>query len=134
MPNNSSSGAHCSTLGTDDDERIFAYRALRYARNEGTVLHGFDQELYAKYSDAGERSLENIFNEYEAVRKSTLLLFQYLPDEALVRRGSIVDTDGKTISERTVRALVYHVAGHELRHIKMIKERYLNMPIEGEII
>ena len=117
-----------------DDERIFAYRALRYARNDSLPLHAFDQNNYAKYSGANERSLESIFDEYEAVRRATILLFQYLPEEAFTRRGSNIDASGNIINERTVRSLAYHLAGHELRHIKIIKERYLNKTIEGEII
>ena len=112
-----------------DDERIFTYRALRYARNDKTPLHGFEQNDYAEYSNANERSLENIFEEYWSVRLSTLLLFQNLPEEAFLRSGSGIDTDGEIKNERTVRALVYHIAGHELRHIKIIKERYLGMEI-----
>lgn len=117
-----------------DDERIFAYRALRYARNDNTPLHGFDQDNYAKYSYANDRSLESIFEEYQSVRNSTILLFQNLPEEALLRRGSGLDEHNNIINERTVRALAYHIAGHELRHIKIIKERYLNLTIENEII
>lgn len=117
-----------------DDERIFSYRALRYARNDSTPVHGFEQNAYANYSCANERSLESIFDEYEAVRRSTILLFQYLPDEAFMRKGSGIDTDGSIINARTVRAIAYHIAGHELRHIKIIKERYLNMTIDNEIL
>ena len=117
-----------------DDERIFAYRALRYARNDNTPLHGFDQDNYANYSQANNRSLESIFEEYQSVRNSTILLFQYLPEEALLRRGAGLDEHNNIINERTVRALAYHIAGHELRHIKIIKERYLNLTIENEII
>lgn len=52
-----------------DDERIFAYRALRYGRNDNTPLHGFEENDYAKYSYANDRSLDSIFEEYESVRK-----------------------------------------------------------------
>ena len=113
-----------------DDERIFTYRALRYARNDQTPLHGFDQNNYATYSKANERSLENIFDEYWSVRLSTLFLFQNLPEESLMRSGSGIDDDGEIKNERTVRALIYHIAGHELRHIKVIKERYMGMKEE----
>lgn len=109
-----------------DDERIFAYRALRYARNDNTPLHGFDQELYTKYSDANERSLDSIFEEYEWVRRSTIALFENLPDDCFMRKGSGIDLDGSIVNERTVRGLAYHIAGHELRHFNIIKERYLN--------
>ncbi|TXN37752.1 DinB family protein [Flagellimonas hymeniacidonis] len=109
-----------------DDERIFAYRALRYARNDNTPLHGFDQDDYAKYSHANQRTLKSIFEEYETVRKSTISLFLNLPDDSFMRKGSGVDYDGSVINERTVRGLAYHIAGHELRHFNIIKERYFN--------
>lgn len=109
-----------------DDERIFTYRALRYARNDDTPLHGFDQDRYALYSNANERSLESIFDEYESVRKATLTLFTYLPEESFTRGGKGVDFDGSLINQRTVRGLAYHIAGHELRHFNIIKEKYVN--------
>jgi len=110
-----------------DDERIFAYRALRYGRNDNTPLHGFEENNYAKYSYANDRSLKSIFEEYESVRNATLSLFQNLPEDAFMRSGGGIDDDGSIINVRTVRALAYHLAGHELSHIKIIKERYLNL-------
>lgn len=104
-----------------DDERIFSYRALRYARNDETPLHGFEQDDYARYSGANERSLDSIFEEYEAVRNATITLFKHLPENSFMRSGMSVGN----INNRTVRALAYHLAGHELRHFNIIKERYL---------
>ena len=104
-----------------DDERIYAYRALRFARNEQQGLIGFDQDEYAKYSQADARDLVNIFEEYEAVRNSTIALFNGLPEESLTRMGRGTGT----ANDATVRALAYHIAGHELRHMNIIKERYL---------
>lgn len=117
-----------------DDERIFAYRALRYARNDSTALHGFEQDDYARISNAGRRSLDRIFEEYWAVRYSTILLFQNLPESSFMRSGGVLDDHGNIINIRTVRAVAYHIAGHELRHMKIIKERYLDIKIDGEII
>ncbi len=51
-----------------------------------------------------------------------------------MRSGGGINDDGSIINIRTVRALAYHIAGHEFRHIKIIKERYLNMPIEKHVI
>jgi len=104
-----------------DDERIFAYRAMSFARNEKRSMPGFDQEDYTKFSGANERNLDNIFEEYEAVRRATICLFNGLPEESLTRRG----TGSTTFHSATVRALAYHIAGHESRHINIIKERYL---------
>lgn len=113
-----------------DDERIFSYRALRHARNDNTPLHGFEENEYAKYSNANSRELDDIFDEYWNVRLSTISLFQNLPEEAFERRGSGIDTDGEIKNERTVRAFAYHIAGHELNHIKVIKERYLGLQVD----
>jgi uncharacterized damage-inducible protein DinB len=104
-----------------DDERIFAYRALRFARNEQMNLIGFDQDSYAIYSEADERDLDNIFEEYEAVRKSTIALFNGLPEDAFMRIGKGTGT----FNNASVRALAYHIAGHEQHHVNLIKKRYI---------
>ena len=101
-----------------DDERIYAYRALRFARNDNTELPGFEQDDYALYSKANERSIKNIFEEYKAVRESTITLFNGLPDEAFLRIGTANN------NKATVRALAYHIAGHELHHVNIIKDKY----------
>ncbi len=105
-----------------DDERIYTYRALRFARHDHTDLPGFDQDQYTSNSFANERSLASILKEYEAVRKATLQLYEHLPEEALTRGGT---ADGAE-NYRSVRALIYHLAGHELRHLNIIKEKYLS--------
>ena len=102
-----------------DDERIYAYRALRFARGDSAELPGFEQDDYARKSGADERSLASIFAEYEAVRRATVTMFEGLPDEAFERSGV---ADGKVMS---VRAAAYHIAGHELHHLNVIRERYL---------
>ena len=102
-----------------DDERIFAYRALRIARNDKTPLPGFEQEDYVPYSRANERSLACIFKEFKTIRNATISLFSNLKKEDFLRTGI---ANNHPVS---VRALAYHIAGHELHHINVIKERYL---------
>lgn len=102
-----------------DDERIYVYRALRFARNDQTELPGFEQDDYAVESGANERSLDNLLEEFAAVRRSTIALFNSFDDRVLTRSGV---ASGNVMS---VRAIAYHLAGHELRHMNMIKERYL---------
>lgn len=102
-----------------DTERIFAYRSLRIARNDQLDLRAFDQELYVPHSNANARSVENILEEYEAIRKSTFLLFTSFDENAWNRIGS---SDAHPLS---VRAALYIIAGHELHHFNVIKERYL---------
>jgi len=102
-----------------DDERIYAYRALRIARNDKTELPGFEQDDYVPYSRANERSLKNILNEYATIRRATISLFENLNEAAFLRTGT---ANGHIVS---VRALAYHIAGHELHHMNIIRERYL---------
>jgi uncharacterized damage-inducible protein DinB len=102
-----------------DDERIYAYRALRFARRDPTELPGFEQDDYALHSHANAREVSKILNELATIRRATISLFESFDDEALMRTGV---ADGTRVS---VRALAYHIAGHELRHVRIIKERYL---------
>jgi hypothetical protein len=104
-----------------DDERIYAYRALRFARADATELPGFEQDDYVPVSGANERSVEDLLCELEAVRDATVQLYRGLPDEALTRSGI---ANGNRSS---VRALGYHIAGHELHHLRLVRERYLKV-------
>lgn len=107
-----------------DDERIYAYRALRFARNDETPLPGFDQDAFASCSAANARSLDSILAEYVAVRHATIALFNGMDDVALTRSGT---ADGR---HATVRALAYHIAGHELHHLELLRTRY-HLPMTG---
>jgi uncharacterized damage-inducible protein DinB len=102
-----------------DDERIYAYRALCFARGEQTPLPGFEQEDYALNSGANERGIDNIMEEYEAVRRSTIALFNGFSAADFTKTGVANNV------RSSVRALVYHLAGHELHHISLIKSLYL---------
>jgi uncharacterized damage-inducible protein DinB len=102
-----------------DDERIYAYRALRFARNDPTELPGFDQDEYTRSAEANQRRLDDLLNELATVRAATLSLYDGLREETLRRVGV---ASGNVMS---VRAIAYHIAGHELRHMNVIRERYL---------
>lgn len=102
-----------------DCERIFAYRALRFARNDPAPLPGFEQEPYMLAACFNERPLADLVNEYEHVRLATIDLFRSLSAEAGQRTGV---ADGKSIS---VRALASITAGHERHHMSILRRRYL---------
>jgi uncharacterized damage-inducible protein DinB len=102
-----------------DDERIYSYRALRFARNDKTELPGFEQDDYAAHSGANERDITDILKEFATVRHATISLFEGLEEKALTRAGI---ANGNVMS---VRAAVYHLAGHEMHHVNIIRERYL---------
>ncbi|MCB0375618.1 MAG: DinB family protein [Sinomicrobium sp.] len=102
-----------------DDERIYAYRALSFARNDKTNLPGFEQDDYTANSDSSDRPVETVIEEYEAVRRATIALFKGFSQRSLLRKGI---ANGNKAS---VRALGYHILGHELHHINIIENVYL---------
>jgi hypothetical protein len=102
-----------------DAERIFAYRALRFARGDTAPLAGFDENEYARTAGAGQRRLVELAGELHDVRRATLSMFRGLPPGTGERRGS---ANGVEIS---VRALAWVIAGHERHHLRVLHERYL---------
>lgn len=103
-----------------DTERIFQYRALRFARNDKTELQGFDQDSYVPESQAPNRSRNDILEEFIAIRKSSIALFASLNDEMLLRSGL---ASGAKMS---VRALGFVICGHQVHHFNILQERYLS--------
>ncbi|UII34047.1 DinB family protein [Fulvivirga ulvae] len=103
-----------------DAERIFAYRALRFGRNDKTELPGFEENDYAIASNAGARKLYKILEEYNNVRAATIDLFGSLDEEALARTGFANGT------EITVSGIGFVIAGHETHHRNVLNERYFS--------
>lgn len=103
-----------------DSERVFAYRALRFARGDETPLPGFDQDPYAAAARADRRPLRDLAEELRDIRRTTLALVRSFDEEMLGRSGV---ASGNPMS---VRALVWVIAGHERHHLKVLRERYLS--------
>jgi len=102
-----------------DAERIFAYRALRFARNDKTELPGFEENDYVTEANASKRSIQDLLSELAVVRQATLSLFKSLSEEELMRKGI---ASKNTIS---VRALGFVIIGHQNHHQRVFEERYL---------
>ncbi|GAB3202281.1 putative damage-inducible protein DinB [Pontibacter aydingkolensis] len=102
-----------------DTERIFSYRALRFARQDRTELPGFDENAYVAPSKADSRDINSILAEYTAVRTATIELFKSFDEEALNQKGKASGL------ELSVRALGYTILGHEIHHLRILRERYL---------
>ena len=102
-----------------DSERIFAYRALRFARNDKTALPGFDENMYADTVQPNKRSIQNLLTELAIVRQATLALFKSFSNEELLQMGT---ASNNLIS---VRALGFMIIGHQNHHQRVFQERYL---------
>jgi hypothetical protein len=102
-----------------DAERVFSYRALRFAREDKTPLPGYEQDDYVRSANFDSRHLAELAAEFRSVRAATITLFTGFSDDALMRMGPANNV------AFSVRALGWIIAGHELHHRRILKERYL---------
>ena len=102
-----------------DAERIFAYRALRFSRNDQTQLASFDENEYVIEANANRRSIQDLLTELAIVRQSTLSLFRSFSQEELLRNGIASN------NPMSVRALGFVIIGHQNHHQRIFEERYL---------
>lgn len=101
-----------------DNERIQAYRALRFARNDKTVLPGYDEGVLADNAKTAHRTVDELLEEFQVVRKSSVILFKSLNDEELLRTGTTFNTEISAL------ALGFVLVGHHIHHYNVLKERY----------
>ena len=101
-----------------DTERVFAYRALSIARGDNTALPGYDENVWADNCAAEKRTLADVVEEFLSVRQSIIHLVKSFDDELLSRKGIANNNPASVI------ALAFVIAGHELHHLNVLKERY----------
>ncbi|MCB0474599.1 MAG: DinB family protein [Flavobacteriaceae bacterium] len=102
-----------------DTERVFAYRALCFSRNDVAELPGFDENQFIDNCNANDRPFGELLSEFDVIRASSVALFRSFTDEMLLRKGI---ANGNSMS---VRAVGYIISGHLLHHLQVIKQRYL---------
>jgi hypothetical protein len=100
-----------------DSERVFGYRALRFARGDATPLPGFDENAYASGNHLDDIPLKELVAEFGDLRRSHLAFFGHLSEEAWRRRGTANN------SAVSVRALAYILIGHERHHGAILRKR-----------
>ncbi len=102
-----------------DTERVFAYRLFCFSRGEQKELPTFDQNEYAAGIDYSNRTLKSVAEEFKALRDANLYMINNLKDRQI---GLIGSAGGYPISAKT---MLYVMAGHELHHLNILRERYL---------
>lgn len=104
-----------------ETERVMAYRALAFSREDQNVLHGFNQDQYVVHSRAGARSFDSILLEFEHLRKANILMFESFDDIMMARTGRWDSL------EAPVAALAFIMAGHEMHHRQVVADRVLEL-------
>jgi len=102
----------------NDGERVFTGRAFWFARGFDSPLPSFDQEIGVTGAHADDRSLKSHIEEFDAIRKATVAVFDSLSPDSWNRRGIASD------NPFSVRALAYVIAGHATHHMKVLRRLY----------
>ncbi len=102
----------------EDAERVFAYRALNFARGGTAALPGFDENAWVANAPFASSTLKHRLESLALVRRTTISMFGDLADEAWDHSG-ISNNDSIT-----VRALAYIIVGHERHHAGILRQRY----------
>ena len=101
-----------------DWERIWCYRTIVFARNEGTVPEGHDQDIMGDNSNADELPIEQLMGELRTVRIATKAMFDTF-------NRQILETNCKFYKyEMSVLAMGFTIIGHQIHHFNIIKEKY----------
>ena len=101
-----------------DSELVFTYRALRFGRGDTTPLPGFEQDDWVPKAGCDERTLAEMVDLLRRARSASLALFTSFPEAAWDRRGVASGF------EVVVSAFPWIIAGHELHHRRVLRERY----------
>jgi hypothetical protein len=102
-----------------DTERVFSYRALRISRNDATPMAGFDENQYATNAPVEHRTIEDLKKELLLLRDASDLMIGSFNEIQLNSRGVASN------ASITLRAVCFIIYGHNLHHLRILKERYL---------
>lgn len=102
-----------------DVERVFSYRALRFARKDQTELPGFDENTFAANAKTDKRKPDDFVDEFTSLRKATELMFTSFDDEQMESAGI---ASGVSMY---VLGIGYIIAGHCIHHVTILQEKYL---------
>lgn len=102
-----------------DVEKVFVYRAMRYARKDQTSLPFFDEDQYAIIANAKKKSISRLIKEYKLQRASSIAFFDHLSKQELLHKG------WASQAQTSVRACAWIIYAHECHHLEIIRSRYL---------
>ena len=102
-----------------DTERVMSFRLLSIARGESAALPGFDQDNYVACANFNQVRWQHLQTDFDRVRSATLSLVTTIDELAWTRKGTVWN------HSVSARAIAYIIAGHELHHLGIIRDRYL---------
>ena len=102
-----------------DHERIKIFRAFLMSRNESVQLWGYDQNQLVDNSRFEELTLQQLVADFQNVRNASISFVEALSENQLKINGLARQY------EITLKDFLKSIIGHEMHHINIIKEKYL---------
>ena len=99
-----------------EDELTSSWRYRQMLEHDGPQLAGFNQELWAKWSDYRSWEADDALTMFRLLREANLKLFAQLTPEQWERHGNHTER-----GRITVRELCRHMAAHDINHIEQIR-------------
>ena len=103
-----------------DFERVFAFRILSFIRADRIALPGFNQDFWMMEVDVSNRTIKDLLKEWKVVRDNTIYLLKQSSEKQSAFMGT---ASGWKV---TPRALFFIIIGHQIHHMNVLKESYIN--------
>lgn len=108
----------------NDTERVFAYRALWFARGLSGPLPSMDQDVCVAHGGSEAVPMAQLAAEFRAVRAATMAMVRTFPVEAWDRRGESGRSATSSGSTLSVRGAIWIICGHVEHHMRLFREKY----------
>lgn len=106
-----------------DWERIWCFRAVIFARKEGTIPVAHDQEIMGENSNANELSIEQLIDELLVVRQSTIFMFKSFNKKILETNCIFFEY------QMPLSAIGLTITAHQIHHFNVLKEKYIPLDL-----
>ncbi len=100
-----------------DTELVQGFRVRLILGANGTPIQGFDQDEWARYSEYAKHDPALSMEAFRLTRERTVRLLKSLPQDAWDRYGMHSERGRETVTRVTEM-----MAGHDLNHLRAIRE------------
>ncbi|MEC5142075.1 DinB family protein [Chitinophaga sp. 212800010-3] len=102
-----------------DTERVFSFRAMLFSRHDRQLPPSMDENEYAANAPVEHRQIKEILDELKALRMATIAQYNSFTPAILLTTGMSWKT------EMSVLAMGFTIVGHQIHHLNILQERYL---------
>ncbi len=103
-----------------EDEFVSSWRYRQMVEQDGAILNGFDQDLWAELGRYSQWNVGEALELFRLLREANLRMLNGLSVEQWERSGNHTER-----GYLTLRALARHMAAHDINHLKQIEKQLI---------